>query len=57
MSRKVYVEVKTRLIIEADEGVNISEVISEMDYDFLSNTSGASIIDTEIRDHEVTDSK
>lgn len=55
--RKVYVNVITRLIIEIDEGVEISDVISEMDYDFNSNTDGANIVDTEITEHEVTDSK
>jgi hypothetical protein len=55
--RKVYVEVKTRLIIQADEDTEIADVISEMDYDFTSQTDGADIVDTEIRDFEVTDSK
>ena len=55
--RKVYVTVTTRLIIRADEGVDIDEVIQEMEYDFTSQTDGADIEDTEIRDHEVTDSK
>lgn len=58
MSRKVYVEVKTRLIIETDdEGIDVSEVVSEMEYDFASTTSGARIIDTEIQDYDVLDSK
>jgi len=57
MSRKVYVTVTTRLIIRADEGVDIDEVIQEMDYDFTSQTEGAEIEDTEITDHEITDSK
>ena len=56
-TRKVYVEVKTRLIINADEGVDISEVIQEMNYDFTSQTNGVDIEDTEILDFEVTDSK
>lgn len=55
--RKIYVNVTTRLIIQADDGVNVDDVLSEMDYDFTSQTDGAEIIDTEIRDHEVTDSK
>ena len=55
--RKVYVRVVTRLIIEAEEGVDISDVISDMDYDFTSQTDNAEVIDTEIQDHEVTDSK
>ena len=55
--RKVYIEVKARLIIYADEGVEISEVINEMGYDFTSRTKGADIMETEILDFEVVDSK
>jgi len=57
MSRKVYVDVRARLIIQADEGVDISEVLAEMEYDFTSNTDGADIEDTEIKDWEIIDSK
>lgn len=55
--RKVYVEVKVKLIINADDGVEIGEIIQEMDYGFTSQTDGADIVDTEIKDFEVTDSK
>ncbi len=55
--RKVYVEVKVRLIINQDDGVETSEVIDEMDYNFDSQTDGANIVDTEVLDYEVTDSK
>ena len=57
MSRKVFVEVKVRLVINADEGVDIGNVINEADYNFTSQTEGAEIEDTEILDHEITDSK
>jgi len=57
MSRKVYVNVTTRLIINADDGVDIDEVIQEMDYHFDSQVDGADIEDTEIVEHEITDSK
>jgi len=57
MSRKVYVNVTTRLIIRADEGVDIDEVLSEMDYSFTSTTRGAEIEETDIQNTEVTDSK
>lgn len=55
--RKVYVEVVTRLIIDMEEGLSVADVITEMDYKFVSTTDGALIVDTEIRDHTVTDSK
>lgn len=57
MARKVYVTVKTRLIIEVEEGISIDNVIEEMDYEFISNTENADITDTEIIEHEITDSK
>ena len=51
--RKVYVNVKARLIIELEEGVSVQEVMDEMTYDFISLTAGASMIDMEILDYEV----
>ena len=57
MARKIYVTVTTQLIINADDDQNISDVLSEMDYDFTSNTDGADIEDAEILNWEVTDSK
>lgn len=55
--RKVYINVQTRIIIQAEENVDISEVIDEMDYNFISTTDNAEIVDTEIVDYEVVDSK
>jgi len=55
--RKVYVDVKVRLIIRANKGIDINEVLEEMDYDFISNTDNAEIEDTEIKDWDITDSK
>jgi len=57
MSRKIYVEVKTRLIINADDDVSVDEVLENMDYNFISQNDGADIEDTEIQDWKVTDSK
>lgn len=58
--RKVYVNVTVRLILQTDEDVDIdvAEVIQEMDYDFTANQdSNAEIIDSEIVEYEVYDSK
>jgi hypothetical protein len=55
--RKVYVEVVTRLIIEMDGGIEVGDVIADMDYDFDSRNDGADVIDTEIINYEVKDSK
>lgn len=55
--RRVYVEVVTRLIIDMEEGLSVADVITELDYKFTSTTDGAEIMDTEITNHEVKDSK
>ena len=55
--RKVYVEVKVRLIIDMDEGVEVGEVIDDMDYRFHSNTNNADIVDIEVTGHDIQDSK
>lgn len=57
MSRKVTVELKVKLLLRVDEGVEVSEVINELDYNFTDNTDKATIEDTEILDYEVTDSR
>lgn len=57
MSRKVYVDVKVKLIINMDEGVEVQQVINEMDYNFASTTDCANIEDMRIDDFQVTDSK
>jgi len=55
--RKVYVNVKVSLIINADDDQEISDVLSEMGYDFYSQSHGAEIEDSTIEDWEITDSK
>lgn len=55
--RKIYVKVEARLIIQADEGLDVSDMLDDMDYEFVSATSKARVIDTEIRNCEIEDSK
>ena len=55
--RKVYVEVTSRIIMNMDDGIEVNEVIENMDYDFTPMTEGVDFEDMEIRGHEVTDSK
>jgi hypothetical protein len=57
MGRKVWVEVKVRLSLEVDEGVEVASVMEEMGHEFTSSTSAASVVDSEILSHEITDSK
>lgn len=57
MSRKVYLEVKVRLIVDMEDGVEVDEFMADMDYNFKSQTEGVDVVDMEIVDHEVTNSK
>ena len=57
MDRKVYVNVTTKLIFRVDEGQSIYEVLENMDYSFKSDSDNAEILETEILDWEVVDSK
>jgi hypothetical protein len=58
MSLKVYVNMKVRLVIDMDEGVELSSVIDDLNYDFDTGIrDDAGIVDTEILDYEVVDSK
>jgi hypothetical protein len=54
---KVYVEVKVRLVLDVYPGVEVSEVVNELDYSFKSMTDTAMVLDTEILDYNVVDSK
>ena len=55
--RKVFVEVKVRLVIIQNEDVETSEVIDEMEYEFTDTTGKADIVDVTLEDYEVVDSK
>ncbi len=57
MSRKVEIELKVRVKVNVDEGVEIGDIVNEMDYEFRDTTTQATIEDTEIIDYELIDSK
>lgn len=57
MNRKVYIDLTVRLVLDVAEGLEIEEVINEMDYDFRSNIEYADIVDTQIKDYNIVDSK
>ena len=54
---KIYIEVKVKLIVRSEPGVNIDDVMNEMDYNFVSQTENADIEETEIMEYDVIDSK
>ena len=56
MYRTVTVELKVQLVMKVDEGVEIAEVIQEMNYQF-DLPDNATLDDSEILDYEVKDSR
>lgn len=55
--RKVTIKLEIRIVMSVDEGVDISEVVNELDYQINDTTTTADILDTEITDFEIQDSK
>lgn len=55
--RKVYVEVKVRLILRLNEDVDTQGVLDDMDYNFTSTSEGADIEDSEVTEYNIQDSK
>jgi hypothetical protein len=55
--RTVFVEVKVKVVLDMEEGIEVTEVLEDMDYNFVSHTDGAEVADTEIKDWDVIDSK
>ena len=55
--RKVTVKLEMQVVMRVNEGVEISDVVNELDYDIRDTTTTADILDTQITDYEVIDSK
>jgi len=55
--KKVTVELKVKLFVNVNENTNIEDVINELEYDFQDTTTEADVIDTEILDFDVIDSR
>ena len=55
--RKVTVELTVKLVINIDEGTELSDVIDELEYDFTSTVDSANVIDSEIEGFDIRDSK
>jgi hypothetical protein len=56
-SRKVYINVTTRLILDIEEGESVAGVLENMDYGFRPDPNQATLLDEEIKDWEIEDSK
>ena len=57
MSRKVVVEIQIRMVATIDDGVEVGQIVNELDYTILDTTTRATIEDTEIVGYKVQDSK
>jgi hypothetical protein len=58
MSRKVYVDVSLKVIIEAEDEVEIEDVLNlAADNLTVYNQIEADIVEAEVTDYEITDSK
>jgi hypothetical protein len=55
--RTVHIMVKSHLVLKMDEGVEVQQVMDELESTMISRTPGAEVMDDAIIDHEVTDSK
>ena len=55
--RKVTIKLEMQVVMLVDEGVEISEIVNELDYNVNDTTTAADILDTEITGYEVLDSK
>jgi len=54
--RKVTIKLQMRIVMSVDEGIEISEVVDELDYQISDTTTAADILDTEITYYEIEDS-
>ena len=54
--RKVTIKLAMRVVMSVDEGIEISQVVDELDYQINDTTTAADILDTEIIGYEVVDS-
>jgi len=55
--RKVTLNLTMQVVLSVNEGVEISEVIDELDYCITDTTTAADVLDTEITGYEIIDSK
>jgi hypothetical protein len=55
--RKVYIELTTKIILNIEDNVDVNDVVNEMEYDFKIDSDQGEIVDTEILDYSIIDSK
>lgn len=56
-NRTVHVKLYVDAILKMDEGVELSEFLAESEIELKNNNACVDVIDCQIMNHEVTDSK
>jgi hypothetical protein len=54
---KVTVEIKLRVLLHVSPETNFDDIINKMEYDLSDTTGNADVIDTELINYEVLDSR
>lgn len=57
MNRVVTLTLNVQLIVAVDEGVEIQEIVNELEYNFLDTTTKADVLDIGIMGMEIINSK
>ena len=57
MNRIVTLTLNVQLIVAVDEGVEIQEIVNELEYNFLDTTTKADVLDQTILGMEIIDSR
>ena len=55
--RKITVQVTFNIDISVNDGVDVDEILNEMDYDFKTNTNEADVLDSEMTNFELIDAR
>ena len=55
--RKSTVQVTFNIDISVNDGVDVDEILNEMDYDFKTNTNEADVLDSEMTNFELIDAR
>lgn len=56
-TRKITVDLNVRLVLAVEEGVSVADAVSEMDYSFTPDEEHGNLVDSDIRNYDVIDSK
>jgi len=55
--RKVTVNVQVKVVLNMDEGVELNDVLSDLNYDITSSDDAYDVEDCEMVDYDIVDSK